>query len=106
MIEGCKEIGIKHPRLYDHGFAHNNCGGFCIKSGQGQFFKLLKIFPDRYARHEKEQENLFTKIKPHGFIRMTIDQEPKYLTLREFRKYVEGDGQIDLFETGGCGCFV
>tara|TARA_R100001377_G_scaffold83607_2_gene65440 strand:+ start:79 stop:840 length:762 start_codon:yes stop_codon:yes gene_type:complete len=106
MIEGCKEIGIKHPRLYDHGFFHNNCGGFCVKSGQAQFAKLLSVFPDRYKRHEQEQEKLFTKIKPHGFIRMTIHKKTKYLTLREFREYVEGDGQIDLFETGGCGCFV
>jgi hypothetical protein len=37
---------------------------------------------------------------------MTIHKKTKYLTLREFREYVEGDGQIDLFETGGCGCFV
>ena len=106
MIESCKEIGIKHPRLYDHGFSHNNCGGFCIKSGQAQFAKLLSVYPERYKRHEQEQEKLFTKIKPHGFIRMTIHKKTKYLTLREFREYVENKGQIDIFDLGGCGCFV
>ena len=106
MIESCKEIGIKHPRLYDHGFSHNNCGGFCVKSGAGQFKKLLKTFPERYQRHEDEQEKLFTRIKPHGFLRMTIDKKTKYLTLKEFREHVENDGQIDMFDIGGCGCFV
>ena len=106
MIESCKEIGIKHPRLYDHGFSHNNCGGFCVKSGAGQFKKLLKTFPERYQRHEDEQEKLFTRINPHGFLRMTIDKKTKYLTLKEFREHVENDGQIDMFDIGGCGCFV
>lgn len=30
-----KAEGIRAPRLYEMGFAHNNCGGFCIKAGQG-----------------------------------------------------------------------
>ena len=101
-----KEMGIAPPRLYELGFAHNNCGGFCIKTGQGQFIKLLKAFPERYARHEEEQEKLFAKIGPHGFIRITIDKKKHYFSLRQFRRYVEGGGQIDMFDVGGCGCFV
>ena len=99
-------IGIAPPRLYALGFAHNNCGGFCIKTGQGQFIKLLQAFPERYKRHEEEQEKLFAKIGPHGFIRITIDKKKHYFSLRQFRRYVEGGGQIDMFDVGGCGCFV
>ena len=106
MIEGCKEMGVQHPRLYDYNFAHNNCGGFCVKSGQAQFLKLLRVFPDRYRRHEEKQEELFTKIKPHGFIRVTVDKKINYMSLKQFREYVEDQGKVDLFDIGGCGCFV
>tara|TARA_R110002126_G_scaffold105873_1_gene240470 strand:- start:621 stop:1379 length:759 start_codon:yes stop_codon:yes gene_type:complete len=99
-------IDIKAPRLYELGFAHNNCGGFCIKTGQAQFLKLLKALPERYAHHEAAQEKLFKSIAPHGFIRVTINKKQKYMTLKEFREYVELDGQVDLFDIGGCGCFV
>ena len=32
---------IALPELYELGFSHNNCGGFCIKSGQQQQATLL-----------------------------------------------------------------
>jgi hypothetical protein len=99
-------INIKAPRLYELGFAHNNCGGFCIKTGQAQFAALLKAFPKRYQRHEDAQEKLFAKIGPHGFIRVTINKKKSYFSLRQFRHHVESGGQIDMFDIGGCGCFV
>lgn len=50
-------LGIAQPRLYDLGFAHNNCGGFCVKAGQGAFKTLLRELPDRYDYHAgREQE--------------------------------------------------
>ena len=106
IIEHLHGIGIEEPDLYKLGFAHNNCGGFCIKTGQAQFLKLLKTMPERYAHHEKQQEKLFTQIKPHGFIRVTKNKKLHYLSLKEFREYVEGSGQVDMFDIGGCGCFV
>lgn len=106
MMEKLKDCGINPPRLYDLGFSHNNCGGFCVKAGQGQFRKLLQQFPERYAYHETEQEKLFKEIKPHGFLRVSVNKKTKYLTLKEFRKHVEQGEQIDMFDLGGCGCFV
>src|SRR5579859_1857151 len=55
-----KAEGIKQPRLYDLGFAHNNCGGFCIKAGQGHFANLLRRLPERYARHEAMEQAIRT----------------------------------------------
>ena len=106
IIKVLDSIGIKPPRLYELGFAHNNCGGFCVKTGQAQFLALLNAFPDRYRHHEEAQEKLFEKIGHHGFIRITINKEKHYFSLRQFRRYVEGGGQIDMFDVGGCGCFV
>ena len=38
---------IKLPKLYQQGFPHNNCGGTCVKAGQGQWAKVLKLYPKR-----------------------------------------------------------
>ena len=51
------ELEIDIPRLYKEGFKHNNCGGFCVKAGMGQFAHLYKVNPRRYLEYEnKEQE--------------------------------------------------
>ena len=39
---------IPLPRLYDYGFPHNNCGGFCCRAGLTQFATLLSVFPERF----------------------------------------------------------
>lgn len=36
-----ERYNIRQPRLYDLNFAHNNCGGRCVKAGQGHFQNLL-----------------------------------------------------------------
>ena len=106
MMDRLKLLGIEVPKLYKLGFQHNNCGGFCVKTGQAQFKKLLVTLPSRYAYHEEEQEKLFSRIGQHGFIRMRIDGVQNYLSLKQFREYLERDGKIDEFDFGGCGCFV
>lgn len=42
------KYNIKKPRLYGLGFAHNNCGGRCIKAGQGHFRNLIEKLPKRF----------------------------------------------------------
>ena len=106
MLRHITDLGIAPPRLYKMGFAHNNCGGFCIKTGQAQFAQLLREMPDRYIYHEQKQEELFKVIGKHGFIRVTKAGVLQYMTLKEFRHHVEEKGEIDLFDIGGCGCFV
>jgi len=100
------EVGIVLPRLYELGFEHNNCGGFCVKTGQRQMAQLLKTLPERYRWHEERQERLFNNIGPHGFIRKTVKGELHYLSLKEFREMVEAGEQVQMFQDGGCGCFT
>ena|SRR3990167_11020054 len=106
IIKVLEGMGIDPPRIYAMGFPHNNCGGFCVKTGQAQFKLLLQKMPEKYAYHEAEQEKLFVKIGKHGFIRLTKDGVLKYLSLREFREYLQNKGEIDEFDFGGCGCFA
>ena len=104
MTKHLRDIGIKQPRLYDLGFPHNNCGGFCIKAGQAHFKLLLEKMPEKYAEVEaKEQEIREFLQKDVSVLRDRSGGTSKPLTLKDFRHRNIKD--IDLFEWGGCGCF-
>lgn len=100
--------GIELPRLYRLGFRHNNCGGFCVKAGQGHFAHLLRTLPERYAEHEAEEEAFRQFIgKDVSILRDRVGGDTKPLTLRELRERIQSAPQtIDLFDWGGCGCFT
>lgn len=42
-------IGPPQPRLYDKGYKHNNCGGFCVKAGHAHWQNRWHVDPERYA---------------------------------------------------------
>ena len=105
--------GLTVPRLYDLGFSHNNCGGFCVKAGEGHFAHLLKTLPEVYAHHEA-QEEAFNAARP-GKRRQTVmaperkqpdgTRKREQMTMREFREAQSAGEVFDLFATGGCDCF-
>lgn len=104
VLDGMK---IDPPKLYELGFPHNNCGGFCVKTGQKQMKMLLDKLPERYAWHEEQQEKLFKHLgKEHGFIRKSIDGELQYLSLKRFREMLESGEKADMYNQEGCGCFI
>jgi len=104
MMAWMMSEGIKPPRLYDMGFPHNNCGGFCVKAGQAQFAKLLREMPERYAEHEAEEEALRQHLgKDVSVMRDRRGGTVKPLTMKAFRLRVEQDN-YDKHEWGGCGC--
>lgn len=102
------ESGIKKPRLYDYGFPHNNCGGFCVKAGLDQFYLLFRKSPEVYLYHEDKQEALMKdmpKVRP--FLRKTINKQIHYLTLKQFREeWIETGRHKVLNDFGGCACAI
>jgi hypothetical protein len=107
MFDMLKSAGIRLPRLYELGFSHNNCGGFCIKAGQGHFANLLRALPEVYAKHEDMEQALRTYLgKPVTILTDRTGGTKKPMTLRDFRIKVESGKQVDVFDIGGCGCFV
>lgn len=109
MLAQLAERGIEIPRLYKLGFSHNNCGGFCVRAGQGHFAKLLETMPDRYAYHEqKEQEMRDFLGKDVSILRRQRNGEKERLTLRQLREELQSgqDQNVDREDFGGCGCFV
>ena len=103
------KYGLVKGRQYNKGFLHDNCGGFCCKAGQGQFERLYRLDPERYAYHEAEQERAMREIGPTArpFLRQTVDGELQYITLREFREQLERrPPELSLFDEGSaCDCF-
>lgn len=100
--------GLEPPRLYRMGFAHNNCGGFCVRAGHAHFKTLLREMPERYAEHEQREQDLRGQLgKDVSILRDREFGDTRPMTLREFRQRLEsGETMDDLFGIGGCGCFV
>lgn len=103
-----RALGIEPPRLYGMGFAHNNCGGGCVRAGIGHFTHLLRTMPDVYAEWENNEQGMrdFLERDDIAILRDRTGGVAKPLTLVQLRRRVEGGEEPDLFEIGGCGCFV
>lgn len=107
MLRWAESEGLKAPRLYGMGFDHNNCGGFCVKAGQGSFAVLLREMPKRYAYHEAREEEFRQFIgKDVSILRDRTGGTAKPLTLRQLRERIQAGCQVDMFDRGGCGCFL
>lgn len=99
----------KQPALYGMGFPHNNCGGMCVRAGQGQFARLLELRPQFYAQQEGRNEWAKEQIgdTARGFIRVVRGGDTSYLHMKEFRELVQSGELVPAnYEMGGCGCFV
>ncbi len=108
ILEVLKLMEIEPPRLYQMGFPHNNCGGFCVKAGQGQFKLLKQHFPERYQHHQDQEEALRQHLgKDVAILRDRRGGDTKPLTLAKFAEMMDDNPrQLDLFDLGGCGCFT
>lgn len=109
IIEKLNQLEIDVPELYELGFTHNNCGGFCVRTGQNNFYRLLKILPDVYKYHEEKEEELRKHLGKDVSIMMDRNnQETNPLTMRTFRLKVEsGWRPLSLdYNDNGCGCFI
>ena len=104
VLDELRAAGIEPPRLYAQGFAHNNCGGECIKAGQAQWALLLRTNRPRYMAREEWEEGMREKVGDHSILRDRTGGVSKPLTLRHFRLRVEANQEFDQLEFGGCGC--
>jgi len=114
FIDDLLARGVKQPRLYEMGYPHNNCGGFCVKAGMAHFKLLAQTQPERYAYHERKEQDLREHLgKDVAILRDRSksakdanDGKAKPLTLQGLRlRLIEG-GEVDEFDWGGCGCAI
>lgn len=108
LIEWARKEGLEPPRLYELGFAHNNCGGGCVRAGQGQFKHLLQVMPERFAMWEQKENELREHIgKDVSILREQVNNVRKSLPLTVLRERVESSPElVDDLDIGGCNCFV
>jgi 3'-phosphoadenosine 5'-phosphosulfate sulfotransferase (PAPS reductase)/FAD synthetase len=105
VLDWLKAEGIQPPRLYEMGFKHNNCGGFCVKGGHGQFAHLLRTMPDRYSYHEERERQFRARVgKDVAILRDRRNGTLKPLTLEAFRHRVEASQPIDELDWSACAC--
>jgi hypothetical protein len=106
-----KQYNIEIPRLYKLGFSHNNCGGRCIKGGQGHWLHLLKTDYKAFEQMRDFELMMNSKIniakETKGVKYSFLKRRGKNYTLRELENdYHNRPNNIDIFDIGGCGCFI
>lgn len=106
-LENIQEDGLQTPRLYLKGFSHNNCGGFCVRAGQGHFLNLKETLPDVFEYHASKEAELSQKLQSttgevYTILTKQVQGVKKPLPLNLLG--LEQD--IDRYDIGGCGCFV
>lgn len=119
VLDWLRSEGIEPPRLYGMGFEHANCGGFCVRMGHAQADHLLKIMPNRYAYHERREQEFRDHFGWDVSVLRDRTEAAKAsnegkaapLTLREFRERSEAQPQLfgETFpdDTQGCAtCFL
>lgn len=100
-----RDHGIEPPRLYTKGFEHNNCGGGCVKAGQGHFAHLLKVLPEVYDEWEANEQALRDELGNVSILRDRVGGETKPMTLATLRERIQLGQPIDMWDIGGCNCF-
>jgi hypothetical protein len=99
------EQSIEIPQLYKLGFAHNNCGGFCVKAGLKQFKQLQEKLPETYDTFASFESATYKVIgKKHPFLKITRMGVTKYLTMGEFKTLNKDIPNDD--EDNSCSCFL
>lgn len=106
-LQFINESKIKEPYLYSIGMNHNNCGGFCVKAGLAHYKNLLEKDRERYLYFEQKENEVYEFIgKKHPFLKKQIKNKTYFLTLREYREFLENPEYVfdsdDLNDFGGC----
>ncbi len=113
MLRMLDAEGIDRPELYEEGFTHNNCGGWCVKAGHASMALLLVKRRQRYLRHESKEQDFRKFINADvGIMTDRRNGERRPLTMREFRERFEAmspEEQKRVLRSsgaGGCGCML
>ena len=106
MHEWAKREGLRKQYLYENGSPHANCGGGCVKMGQGGFARLYQTAPHTFAEWERNEAALREQLGDVAILRDRTGGHTRPMPLSELRERIEARGTLDMFDIGGCGCFV
>lgn len=93
MFDLCEnQHGIRVPEMYKLGFAHNNCGGVCVRAGQKHWKHLHKVHPARYAAAEAAEQRMRDLLgKPVSILKRRVNGVSEPLTLAQLREETEAE---------------
>ncbi|MEW1734400.1 hypothetical protein AB0346_00420 [Nocardia beijingensis] len=89
MLDDCRARGLVPPRLYELGYSHNNCGGVCVRAGHKQWRHTLRVFPERFAEAERQENHLRTLVGDRSILTEQIRSVKYPLPLSELRRRAE-----------------
>ena len=92
---------------YTLGLSHDNCGGGCVKAGQGHWLQVLKARPQVYAQWEQQEAQFNARRgKEYAMLKCRRWGIQTTLTLKELRlRQKVGDIRPEeKLELGGCAC--
>jgi hypothetical protein len=110
VLEWAEREGLPISSAYKIGLSHDNCGGGCVKAGQGHWLQILEHRPDTYAQWEK-QEKGFNERRGKNYAMLQCRRgggKGNPLTLETLRLR-QGTGDIlpdEKLELGGCACAI
>jgi len=112
IMQMIDDAEIDIPRLYELGFSHNNCGGFCVRAGLKHFKNLKEKMPELYNHHAEKYQALADKLPTaRPFLKKQVDGKKGYITMVEYSEMLDGKSN-DLQEalindrSSACQCFV
>lgn len=82
-----EDWSIEPPRMYALGYTHANCGGLCVKQGQGDWLRTLVHFPERYKQIEQWEAKMrsHTTRQNYAIVRDQSANDVKPLPLADLR---------------------
>ena len=95
-----EEWGIEPPRMYALGYTHANCGGRCVKQGQGDWIRTFINFPERYRAIEEWEHDM--RKNPtnanYAICKRETNGVRRPLTLQQLREEYEAGQTGSLFD--------
>ena len=74
--------------------------------GHGGFARLLAANRERFMEWEQNEEVLRQELGDVAILRDRTGGTLRPYPLRVLREKIESGGQCDMFDIGGCGCFL
>lgn len=106
MVKVLEEKGLTIPRLYTLGFAHNNCGGGCVRAGQAPSALVYTKLPEVYDRWLAMEEAVRASTgKDIAMMKRIVNGKAIPLPLSMLKNEQERARCSATNDYGACGCF-
>lgn len=101
------DAGLWKQKLYTLGFPHANCGGRCVKQGQGGWALLYRTMPDRFVECMNNEQEMREYLGKDVTMLREMRKGVKYpLPLTELKRRIDAKEAVCEDEVGGCACFA